>query len=85
MSVAVTSGVFRVGGGSSFSVRAVGRGEFRRSLPMRASVSPGMVVSLRMKSHHLMTMGNQCFRVSGVVAIMIASMWRMLSDMRRGR
>ena len=79
------SGVFRVGGGRLFSVLRVGREEFRQSLPMRGNVSPGTVGSLRMKSHRWMTMGNLCSLVSGVVAIMIVSMWRMLSDMRRGR
>ena len=79
------SGVFRVGGGSLFSVLRVGRVGFRRSLPMKGSVSLGAVGSLRMKSHRWMTMGNLCSLVSGVAAIMIASMWRMLSDMKRGR
>ena len=79
------SGVFRVGGGSSFSVLRVGREGFRRSLPMRGNVFRGAVGSLRMKSHRWMTMGNLCSLVSGVVAIMTVSMWRMLSDMKRGR
>jgi len=79
------SGVFPRGGGSSFSVLLVGRVGFRRSLPMRVNVSRGTVGSLRMKSHHWMTMGNLCSLVSEVVAIMIVSMWRMLSDMKRGR
>jgi len=78
------SGVCRVGGGNSFSALRVGRREFRRSLPMRGSVSRGTVGSLRMKSHRWMTMGTLCSLVSGVAAIMIVSMWRMLSDMRKG-
>jgi hypothetical protein len=79
------SGVCRVGGGSSFSVLRVGLVGFRRSLLLRGNVFLGAGVSLRMKSHRWMTMGNLCSLVSGVVAIMIVSMWRMLSDMRRGR
>jgi hypothetical protein len=79
------SGVFRVGGGNLFSVLRVGRVGFRQSLPPRANVSRGAVGSLRMKSHHWMTMGNLCSRVSEVAAIMIVSIWRMLSDMKRGR
>jgi hypothetical protein len=79
------SGVCRVGGGSSFSVLRVGRGEFRRSLQLRGNVSLGAGVSLRMKLHRWMTMGNLCSLVSEVVAIMTVSMWRTLSDMRRGR
>jgi hypothetical protein len=79
------SGVFPRGGGRLFSVLRVGREEFRQSLLSRVSVFRGMAGSLRMKSHRWMTMGNLCSLVSGVVAIMIASMWRMLSDMRRGR
>jgi hypothetical protein len=79
------SGVCRVGGGSSFSVLRVGLVGFRRSLPMKVNVFLGTVGSLRMKLHRWMTMGNLCSLVSEVVAIMIVSMWRMLSDMRRGR
>jgi hypothetical protein len=79
------SGVFPRGGERLFSVLRVGLVGFRRSLQLRGNVFLGAVGLLRMKSHRWMTMGNLCSLVSGVVAIMIASMWRMLSDMRRGR
>jgi hypothetical protein len=79
------SGVFRLGGGSSFSVRAVGQ-EKSKLFPLRkGSACRGTVGSLRMKSHQLMMTGNLCFLVSDSVRNKTAVIHSMLSDMRRGR
>jgi hypothetical protein len=86
VSVAVLNGRFLPDGGRSFSVHRVGRVKCKHLLSrMTVSVTRGVEGSGLMTSHRWMMMGNQCSRVSGVAVIMIVSMWRMLSDMRKGR
>ena len=85
MSVAVTGGQYRRGAGRLFSVLLVGHEKCRQFLSrMTASVTRGLDISQPMKSHQLTMTGNRFSLVSGVAGIMIASTWRMLSDMRRG-
>ena len=86
MSVAVTVGQYRHGAGRLFSVPHVVR-EKCKLFPsqLTGSVCRGMDSLLLMKQHLLTMTGNQSSRVSGVAGIMIASTWRMLSDMRRGK
>ena len=86
MSVAVTVGPFPRGGVRLFSVPVVGHEKckpFRSQLT--ANVCRGTDYSQPTKRHQLTMTGNLFSRVSGVAGIMIASTWRMLSDMRRGR
>ena len=86
MSVAVTSGLYRPGAGRLFFALLVGRGKCKQLLSrMTGSVTRGRAGSQLTKSHQLMMTGPRFFPVSGVAGIMIASMWRMLSDMRRGK
>ena len=86
MSVAVTVGQYRHGAGRSFSVPVVGH-EKCKLFPsqLTGSVCRGTDYSQPTKQHRLMMTGNLFSRVSGVAGIMIASTWRMLSDMRRGK
>ena len=85
MSVAVTGGLYRHGAGRLFSVLLVGH-EKCKQFPSRmtVSVTRGLDISQPMKSHQLTMTGNRSSLVSGVAGIMIASTWRMVSDMRRG-
>ena len=86
MNVAVTVGQYRAGGGRSFSVPHVVREKckpFRSQLT--GSVCRGTDSLQLTKPRLLMMTGNLSSRVSGVAGIMIASTWRMLSDMRRGK
>jgi hypothetical protein len=86
VSVAVTVGLYRHGAGRSFSVPHVVRGKCKPfPSQLTGSVCRGMD-SLQLTKPRLLTMtGNLSSRVSGVAGIMIASTWRMLSDMRRGK
>jgi hypothetical protein len=86
VSVAVTSGLYRRGGGKLFSALPAGHEKCKQLLSrMTVSVTRGLEGSQLMRSPRLMMMGFRFFRVSGVAGIMIVSMWRMLSDMRRGK
>ena len=86
MSVAVTVGQYRHGAGRLFSVLVVGHEKCKLFLSqLTGSVCRG-TDSLQLTKQHRLTMTENLFsRVSGVAGIMIASTWRMLSDMRRGR
>jgi hypothetical protein len=86
VSVAVTSGLYRRGAGRLFCALLAGHEKCKLLLSrMTGSVTRGLEGSQLMRSHPLMMTGFRCFRVSGVAGIMIVSMWRMLSDMRRGK
>jgi hypothetical protein len=86
VNVAVLNGWCLPGAGRSFFARAVGHEKSKPSPSrMKANVSRGREGSQPMKSHRWMMTGNPCSLVSEVAGIMIASMWRMLSDMRKGR
>lgn len=84
MSVVVTGGQYRAGGGRLFSVHRAGPVKCKQSAsPRMESACPGMEGLQPMRSHRLTMTGNRFSRVSGVAGIMIASTWRMLSDMKR--
>ena len=86
MSVAVTVGQYRHGAGKLFSAPVVGHEKCKLFLSqLTANVCRGTDYSQPTKQHRLTMTGNQFSRVSGVAGIMIASTWRMLSDMRRGK
>ena len=86
MSVAVTVGLYLHGAGRLFSALVVGREKckpFRSQLT--ANACRGTDYSQPTKQHRLTMTENLFSRVSGVAGIMIASTWRMLSDMTRGK
>ena len=84
MNGVVTGGLFPRGGGRLFSAHRAGPVRCKQSAsPRMESACPGMEDSQPMRSHRLMMTGNRFSQVSGVAGIMIASMWRMLSDMKR--
>ena len=86
MSVVVSSGLYRRGAGRLFCALLAGREKCKPLLSrMTGNVFRGLEGSQLMRLPRLMMMGFRCFRVSGVAGIMIVSMWRMLSDMRRGK
>lgn len=84
MNGVVTGGLFPRGGGRLFSVHRAGPVRCKQSRsPRMESVIPGRGISQLTRSHLSMMTGNRFSQVSGVAGIMIALMWRMLSDMKR--
>jgi hypothetical protein len=86
VSVAVTVGQYRRGGGRLFSVPVVGH-EKCKPFPsqLTGSVCRGTDYSQPTRSRLSMMRANQSSRVSELAGIMIAVIVSMLSDMRRGR
>ena len=84
MNGVVTGGLFPRGEGRSFSAHRAGPVKCKQSRSSRMeSACPGMEDSQPTRSHQLTMTGNRFSLVSGVADIMIASTWRMLSDMKR--
>ena len=79
MSVAVLNGRSPVLGGRLFSASRVGLGKSKQFTHLKANVSLGTGISLRMRSHRLTMRGFSCCRVSGVAVIMTVATRSMLS------
>jgi hypothetical protein len=86
VSVAVTSGLYRLGAGRLFCALLAGHEKCKQLLSrMTVSVTRGREGSQLMRLPRLMMMGNQFFQVLGRVKKMTAVIRSMLSDMRRGK
>ena len=84
MSVAVLNGRSPVFGGRLFFASLVGLGKCKQFTRRRGSVTRGVDISQRMKSHRWMMTGHLFSLVSGVVVIMTA-VTRSMSSGSNGR